>query len=90
MIDNIKAESEEWHSRGKINQWVTIQFPYYIQLDGFRVKRPNGWDNSGFKEYVFQVSADEGVIWTDVYTGTGVNQQCCDFQTITFDTPTSG
>jgi hypothetical protein len=55
------------------------------------VKRPSGWINSAFKEYAFQVSVDEGITWANVHTGTGENQDCCDFQTITFDdNPTIG
>jgi len=81
-----------WHSIGGRNNWITIKFPYDVQLRGFRVKRPYSWDGSAFKGYSFQVSDDKGGAWADVHSGThvGENQLCCDFQTITFDTPTTG
>jgi len=99
VVDNIKTDTSPsrpaaanslWHSRGGTNNWITMKFPYDVQLSGFRVKRPYSWDGSAFKGYSFQVSDDQGNNWTDVHSGIGENQLCCDFQTITFDTSTTG
>jgi len=99
VVDNIKtdtlptrpaAANSLWHSRGGTNNWITMKFPYDVKLGGFRVKRPYSWDNTAFKGYSFQVSDDQGGTWTDVHSGIGQNQRCCDFQTITFDTSTTG
>ena len=78
------AAGKPWHSEGTgLSQWIQFTFPDAVSVSGFRTSAPAGLDTSAFKEYKFQSSVD-GATWTTVNQGRGANQDCCDWQTITF------
>ena len=44
---------------------------------------PTSWDGAAFKDYELRSSVD-GNTWKSVVQGQGTNQDCCDFQEISF------
>jgi hypothetical protein len=94
-IDNIKSETAKpWHSKCNTypscsyppeNEWISFEFPQAVSLKGFKVKAPEGYDGSSFKDYRFEYSSSGGG-WIGFHLGQGGNLDCCDWQTLSFET----
>merc|ERR1712227_52843 len=82
---NIKTSgTNPWHAArgtGGMDDYLVFEFAYAVTVNGFRTKAHSGWDGSAFKNYWFEVSED-GVEWTMVQAGQGINQDCCEWQEI--------
>ena len=79
------AGTDPWHSSSGGEEWITFEFPENTTLQGFRTKAHSGWGGSHFKDFRFEYASGSDD-WHTFYTGQGSNLDCCEWETIVFDT----
>ena len=74
--NEVAVPGKPWLSLAKTRAYLLFKFPAKVTVDGFRVRAPQGFDGSAFKDYRLERSYN-GKWFSTVKAGEATNLDCC-------------